>query len=516
MVNGVNIDTITVKDYDLNDTLVVTVKLSDKSAGILSGGTGVYDSNTGVWTASGYQSVVQTALDALKFTPNQSNLESVTLEVRVRDTEGFASEGTEYIQLNYNSDNPAINDPVTVNFTNGLDTATVVYNEGVNNVYLPALVVSDDDDGTNLVSATLTLELQSGSLPTGATLENFVGTISTYGGSALTHVSPGVWTLSGLSVSQMNTTLAHLAFSPGDYNDLPAKLTVQITDTATDDGPITTDSAVINLNVNAINDQPIFKDVPETITYLEDPNDGYVPIQQVDGALIHKIVLQDFDTNETLSITVKLSDPSTGKLRIGLEGSQFSELTLVGYTANINEQLENLQFVPVTDNDQASYITISVRDGGENGTVVMTERIDLIPTPRADELVINPGATVTGLNMAAHSIELPDITLSDVDGDEQVTVTLSADIGPYYASIQRDGVMDGLYDPATGKWEITGSLTQVNQALADVMFVPDNGFSVPTGADGGTTVNVQIRDESGDTKNGKIWIINNTSFFELL
>ena len=505
---GVDIDTITVTDRDYVDNLTVTVTLSDTGAGALTGGTGTYSSTTGVWTVSGSQSVVQTALNALKFMPNASSLESVTLAVQVRDTQGFAAEGTEYIQLNFSADAPGVNDQMTAAFSGGGLTATVGYNEGVNVVYIPALTVSDDD-GTN-VSATFTLSLQSGTLPAGQTLEGFVGTLSSYLGSPLVDSGDGRWSLSGVSVAQMNQTLAGLQFTPGDYNDLNARLTIEVSDLvkAGDTGSVTQVSAVVNLNVTAINDQPTFSDVPTTISYQEDA--GYVSIQQ--GT--HKIVVQDHDTGETVSVTLKLSDSSTGRLRIGAGGSQATELTIEGTTDVVNAQLATLQFVPTANNAESSYITVSVRDGGEDGRGIVYQRIDLAATPTPDPLVISSTPTTT--DMTADAIELADISLSDLDGNEQVTVTLSADIGRYYASIQRDGVMDGLYDPDTGKWEITGSLTQVNQALADVMFVPDNGFSVPAGTDGGTTVNVQIKDETGTTKNGKIWIVNNTSFFEML
>ncbi len=143
----------------------------------------------------------------------------------------------------------------------------------------------------------------------------------------------------------------------------------------------------------------------------------------------------------------------------------------------------------------------------------MTERVNLVAIPGNDPFVIAPSSeTHININPLAPAIALPDIILSDPDGDEQVTATLELDTDPYYASILRNGVADNLYNPVTGKWEITGSISQVNTALSDVMFVPDNGFAIPTS---GTSISVEIKDQT-QTKKGNIWIMQNQSFFEIL
>jgi hypothetical protein len=500
---------IQVSDVDTSEVIIVTLTLSDKTAGSLgvtsdpdglaNGSYTVNNTVLGVVTITGDQLGVNNALKTLVY--NNTGDVSNGIRVEVKDGgEDYTGIRSGYIELQFNADDPLTNDPVGLSFT----TSSVEYDEDYANVYLPALVVSNDDVGQNL-NATFTLSNSS------------VGSIQTYfGAKPLTGGSGGVWSLSSVTLDQLNFALSHLKFMPAADNDVDANLTITVTDIP-EAGTATTKTAIIELNVNPINDQPVFSDLPATvITYTE----GATSVPIVASGATHRFDIGDADTGEYITATIRLSDLSTGKVKIGTAESVNGELKVEGTVADIEGMLnDQLVFVPLPNNETNTYITVSIQDGGENGTIVMTERFSVVVEPVANAPVVVTAPDVGSpdtVNMSASAIELPNIVLSDADNDDEYTVTLSADIGRHYASIQRDGVADNLYDPATGKWEITGSLSQVNQALADVMFVPDNGFSVPAGTDGGTTVNVQIKDETGTTKNGKIWIVNNTSFFEML
>ena len=85
------------------------------------------------------------------------------------------------------------------------------------------------------------------------------------------------------------------------------------------------------------------------------------------------------------------------------------------------------------------------------------------------------------------SVPLDDIVVTDVDVAEEITATLTL-AGPNLGSLTADSNSGETYDPQTGAWTMTGSVGQVNRALADVVFQPasDN--------DQDTTITVVIGD----------------------
>ena len=94
----------------------------------------------------------------------------------------------------------------------------------------------------------------------------------------------------------------------------------------------------------------------------------------------------------------------------------------------------------------------------------------------------------------AARVALDDIQVTDPDPDEQITATLT--LATQATGALSAGSGNGeKYDPATGVWTVTGTVAQVNAALAALEFLPAPENDV------NTTVAVDIRDglENGAT-----------------
>ena len=107
--------------------------------------------------------------------------------------------------------------------------------------------------------------------------------------------------------------------------------------------------------------------------------------------------------------------------------------------------------------------------------------------------MIKAAPTATNLDLPAityldgvANVELPNIVISDVDGD-QVTARLVVRTVANGSLTSNDGAT---YNAATGVWSITGSVAQVNTALSNVQFLPGTYNTADT------TITVQIEDVS--------------------
>ena len=86
------------------------------------------------------------------------------------------------------------------------------------------------------------------------------------------------------------------------------------------------------------------------------------------------------------------------------------------------------------------------------------------------------------------SVALDDIVVTDVDTGDSITATLTLAL-PAAGALTTSGT--AAYTAGTGVWTVTGTVAQVNAALAAMAFVP----AVDNAAD--TTISTQIRDAAG-------------------
>ena len=119
------------------------------------------------------------------------------------------------------------------------------------------------------------------------------------------------------------------------------------------------------------------------------------------------------------------------------------------------------------------------------------------PAPSAlDVTPVNDAPTATNLsstsayNEGDASVAITDIVVSDVDTGEIITATLTLADTATGSLSANDGAS---YTPGTGVWTITGTVAQVNTALANLVFNP----TVNNDVDTSISVDIDDGDEDG-------------------
>ena len=416
-----------------------------------------------MWTITDTVANVNTALANVAFIPATDYDLDTTISVNVADG---GENGTVAVTGTINLDVTPVNDQLGATLVNQTQT----YTEGDPSVALDDIVVTDVDTG-EIVTATLTLaDINAGSLTTSGT--------ATYTGGT------GVWTITD-TVANVNTALANVAFIPATDYDLDTTISVNVADGG-ENGTVAV-TGTINLDVTPVNDQLGATLVNQTQTYTEgDPS-----------VALDDIVVTDVDTGEIVTATLTLADINAGALTTSGTATYTPATgvwTITDTVANVNTALANVAFIPATDYDLDTTISVNVADGGENGTVAVTGTINLDVTPVNDQLgatLVNQTQTYTE---GDPSVALDDIFVTDVDTGEIVTATLTlADVSA--GTLTTSGT--ATYIPATGVWSITDTVANVNTALATVAFMPATEYDLDTTiavniADGGENGTVAV------------------------
>jgi len=459
---NVSFDDILVTDVDSGETVTAILTLADTATGILTTGTfgsstSTYDPSTGVWRVAGTVADVNAALAAVAFTPASSNVTDTTITTRITDAAGDGPADGEITLL--------VNDiPSATNLTQ-----THQYIEGASNVALDDIVISDVDTGET-ITATLTLA------------QPIVGTLTTTAaGTASSSFdnASGILTISG-TVADVNATLASLVFNPNTDNEVDTTITTRIRDAA-DTGPA---DGLISLNVTAVNDAPTATNLSQTKTYTEDAS----------SVAIDDIVISDVDSNETITATLNLQDPDTGRLSTATFGASTSTYNassgiwqVIGTVSDVNQALAAVAYIPNADNDISTTIATHIEDATGSGPA------DGVITLNA--IAVNDVATATNLNQTQNytegdaSVALDNIVITDIDS-ASVTATLTL-ANPATGRLTTGNFGSATSSYSNGVWSITGSVAEVNAALASVAFIPDADNILDT------TISSRIRDAEG-------------------
>ena len=465
---AVALDDIVVSDADTGETITATLTLSNPAAGTLSTGTfgaatSTYNAGTGVWTVTGSVSDVNAALAAVALTPSANNAQDFTIATRVRDAAGTGpADGTISVTVS------AVNDAPTA--TNLTQSKAVT--EAGSAVALDDVVVSDVDTGDTIIATLALSNAAAGTLSTGT----FGSATSTF------NAGTGVWTVTG-SVADVNAALAAVAFTPSANNDQNFTITTRVRDAA-GTGPA---DGTISLTVTGVNDAPMATSLTQSKAATEGGS----------AVALDDIVVGDVDTGDTITATLALSDAAAGTLSTGTFGSATSTYnagtgvwTVTGSVADVNAALAAVALTPSSDNDQNVTITTRVRDaagtGPADGTISVTVTA-VNDAPTATNLTQAKAATEAG-----SAVALDDIVVSDVDTGETLTGTLT--LGNAAAGTLSTGTFGSAtstYNAGTGVWTVTGSVADVNAALAAVAFTPsaDN--------DQDFTITTRVRDAAG-------------------
>jgi len=230
-----------------------------------------------------------------------------------------------------------------------------------------------------------------------------------------------------------------------------------------------------------INSAPTASNLTQTVNYTEDPG----------GSLaLGDIVVSDNDPGETITATLTLSDTAAGVLSTGTYGSATSTFnngtgvwTVTGSVADVNAALTAVAFTPSANRDQNATITTRIRDANGSGPADGTITLSVTPVddaPTATNLTQSKAVTESG-----GAVALDDIVISDVDTGDTVTATLTlSNVSAGSLSTGTYGSATSTYNAGTGEWTVTGSVADVNAALAAVALTPsannDQNFTITT------------------------------------
>jgi hypothetical protein len=382
--------------------------------------------------------------------------------------------------------------------------------------------VNDALDG-NVGEMLVTLDVANGTLTLNAAE---IGDLT-----SLTGDGTGSITLTG-AVTQINEALDGMQYVPNqDYSGTDV-LTVTIDDQGnTGGGPPLTDSQSININVTAINDDPVnnLGGVPiaaPTITVLE--HRAFEPAFIFDAAGANLLTITDVDVTEDMSansgeITVNLTATNGTMTLSGTTGLTFSlgtgsadvSMTFTGHIDDVNAALVDLSFNLIPAFIGTATVTITTDDGGRfgaGGVKMDTDVITLDVVERNDA----PVNTVPGMQMVDEDPAMPLvfstgngnlISIFDEDaGGAIVQVSLTATNGSLVLNPAEVGDLDSVFtdgvrgvngdgDGSDGTLIVRGTVIDINEALDGLAFTPTANFN------GAATVTIDTND-LGNTGNG--------------
>lgn len=366
-----------------------------------------------------------------------------------------------------------------------MSSGSVSFVEGGSAVVDGGLTLSDSNSST-LASATVAITegLQSGQdvlvfANDGSTMGNIAASYNTTSGT-LSLTSAGATA----SLAQWQAALRAVTYQNTSEDPTTTDRTISFT---VNDGSLDSNTVSKSVTVAAVNDAPTATNLTQTVSFTEDGG----------AVAVGDIVVADAEPGDTITTTLTLSNPLSGMLSTGTFGSATSTFnagtgvwTVTGSNADVNAALAAVSFTPAANWDQNTTITTRVRDAANTGPADGT--ITLNATP------VNDAPTATNLTQSksiaegGSAVALDDIVVTDVDTGETVTATLTfSDSTAGSLSTGTYGSATSTYNAGTGVWSVTGSVADVNAALAAVALSPsaDN--------DQDFTITTRIRDAAG-------------------
>ena len=274
-------------------------------------------------------------------------------------------------------------------------------------------------------------------------------------------------------VSQADLDAGKLTYDPAtNENGSPyTNFKFQVAD---DQGAFSTDTYDMIVNVDPVNDAPVIAAPTDTQDIDED--------QSLTFAGANLISVSDpEDDNQTVTLSVT---ENTGTLTLatidGLtfgegDGTEDASMTFSGSLADINAALDGLIYAPADDYNGLVNLSIGTDDGNnesDNQSVIIDvdaeNDVPVVSLPTAPEVDEDTPLTFVGDSL---------ISISDRDDDAQ-EVTIAITDGTFALS-QTDGLtFDNNGDgTTTGTMTFTGSLEDINAALLNAVFTPNDDFN---------------------------------------
>ena len=375
---------VAISDVDIGQTETVTVTLSSAANGTLSdvdGGT--FNSGSGVYTITGTDGAVTTALDALVFTPAAQQVapgSTVTTMLTIQATDtagGTSSNSTTTVIATAVNDVPVIAGAMVGQTT---DEATITPFSGV--------TISDPDFGA---SETVTITLNVDAVPSDAN-----GTLS---GAGLTETGTGTYALTAGSAAAVTAALQALVFTPTAHEVAPGDtvttgMTLSVTDGIA--GSPTTDTTT-SVVTTAVNDPPVITGtVADQLMSDEQTKRPFSTVAITDP---------DLGASETVTITLNVDDVPSDANGI-LSGTGLTEtapgiyMLTSGTPAEVTAELQALVFTPAVldlppTSSAVTDMILSVSDGiAGSPTTNTTTSMDIVPCFAAGTCIATPRGAI--------------------------------------------------------------------------------------------------------------------------
>ena len=462
-----NITGISFSDVDAG-TGSVTVTLS-VTAGTLaataSGGVAVAGSGTGTVMLTGTVAAINSFIGGnnVTYTTAADDTAAQTLTVSIDDNGNTGSGGpktdSETVTLNVTAVNDA---PVlTVPGTIGIDEDVTTAITGISIA---------DVDATALAVITVTLSVLSGTLA------------ATTGGGVTVGGTATALTLAG-TLADLNTFLGggNVTYTTALNNDGDVNLTVLVNDGGSSGtGGAKTDSEVVTLDVQAVNDPPVAT-VPANISVTEDV------ASDITGISFSNVDAGTSDVTVTLSVSAGTLTALSGPF-VAVTGSGTASITLTGTVSAINSFMASgtVDFTTPLNSNASETLTVSIDDNGNTGSggpKTDTETVTLNVTP------VNDAPTSIDLVPSAVDEEsagafVGNLKVNDPDGLDTHTLTVN----------------DARFEIDTGKLQL-----KLGETL-DFESEPTVTIQVTATDSGGLTrietLVITVNDTIGDSKTG--------------
>jgi hypothetical protein len=491
---------IAISDVDAGSGGILKVTLSAADGTLtlasLTGLTFTTGSGSGdtTMTFTGIAGDINTALDGLVYTPTPNFNGATTITIVTNDQgntgSGGAKSDTDTLNITVSAvnDPPVLTAPAAVQAVN--EDSSLTFNSGNGNL----IAIADVDASSGDLQVTLTAT--NGSI----TLGNTSGLTFTSGDG----INDATMTFTG-KMSAINSALNGMSFKGSTNYNGAASLAIDVNDQGnTGAGGALSDSAIVLINVNPVNDPPL-NSLPGAQTTSEE-----VPLT-FSAAGGNAISISDLDAPSAAILQVTLS-AANGTLTLaslgGLtftagSGSGDASMTFTGTAANINAALDGLIYTPTTNFNGSTTITIVTNDQGNTGSGGAksdTDSVNITVDPVNDPPALTFPATTqaadedTALVFSSANANL--IAINDVDaGSGALLVTLTATNGTI--TLAHTGGLSFTSGDGTADAMMTfkGTLSSINAALNGMSFKGNANYN------GAASIAIDVNDQ-GNTGSG--------------
>ena len=459
--------------------------------------TGVWNAATGTMTLSGVDTKANyvTALKAIKYT-NLSDAPTPltrTVVFQITDEGGRQSQPVQRdIAITVSNDPPVLT---------GIEPTDIAYTENAT-VTLTSTMVVSDPDSLNITSATVKITGNYAAGEDKLVFSNFATITGVW------DATTGTLTLTGSdTLVRYQTALRTVKYT--NTSNAPSTLQRTVSFTVYD-GALNSVAATRDINITAVNDQPVLIGIETTpLNYIENPALPVGPGNNV-TPITSTIVATDPDNNNAQMATIKISaNYQSGQDRLvfvdtaNITGSfnvATGVLILSGVDtlSNYRAALRSVSYTNLSDTPNSLARTVTFQIFDEVGQASQTVNRVVNVTPANDRPVLI-GLETGNLDYTENGTVFVTSSVIATDPDSNNASSATVKITTNYASNQdvlsftNTATISGNWNPATGTLTLTGndSLTNYRLALRSVTYT--NTSNAPSAAK--RTLEFQITDD---------------------